>query len=96
MVATIRSIICSATARASPPVESQAPNGAGRVQTTSMKVLWLQRAGVGLARLLKRIITISSRISTNTAMPVVIGSSSQSWNQICSSRSGLERTRNQR
>ena len=41
------------------------------VHATSMRVLWVVRDGVGLARALKRTITISRRMSTNTAIAVI-------------------------
>ena len=41
------------------------------VHATSIRVLWVVRDGVGLARALKRTITITSRMSTNSVIAVI-------------------------
>ncbi len=56
------------------------------VQAISIGVLWLQRAGVGLARLLNRTITMISSARTNSVIAVMIGSSIQLWKKATCSR----------
>ena len=54
----------------------------------SMVVLWVVREGTGLARALKRTITITSSASTNSAIAPMI-QSRKSWNQMMSSMTGV-------
>ncbi len=54
------------------------------VQSTSTVVLWVKRAGVGLALALKRMMHQSSRPSTRNEMPNSTGSRIQLWNHIAS------------
>src|SRR5262249_50910701 len=60
-----------------------------RVQITSIVVLCDHFAGVGLARLLKRITQIASSTSTKSVIAVMIGIRITLWNQMASSRSGV-------
>ncbi len=52
------------------------------VHSTSIGVLWLQRAGTGFERLLNRTMQISSRTITNSTMAVMIGSRIMLWKKI--------------
>ncbi len=56
------------------------------VQATSIGVLWLNFAGVGLARLLKRTTMMTSRTRTSRTMPVMIGRRMLLWKKIWCSR----------
>ena len=58
------------------------------VHKISIKVLWVVRDGIGLARALKRTITMTSRISTK-AVIAEIHQSKKSWNQMMRSITGV-------
>ena len=58
------------------------------VQATSSSVLCVVRDGVGLARALKRTITITSSTSTKSVI-AVMSQSRKSWNQMMLSMTGV-------
>ena len=59
------------------------------VQSTSSRVLCVVRDGIGLARALKRTITISSRTSTKSGDRAMMIQSRKSWNQMMLSITGV-------
>ena len=60
-----------------------------RVQATSIRVLWVVRDGIGLALALNLTITAIRSASTNSVMMVMRVKSSQLWNQLMSSMTGV-------